>query len=108
MQLPIYIKNAQPNIMKPNIIMGAVATAVFALVFVALVATAPSSFPGRTSSRRGCHTRASTSACGCATPTNRSSAPRSRAWTAIAAATSRISKSAASLANLVQLHIPRA
>ena len=37
MQLPIYIKNA-----KPNIIMGAVATAVFALFFVALVATAAS------------------------------------------------------------------
>jgi len=37
MQLPIYIKNA-----KPNMIMGAVATGVFALFFVALVATAPS------------------------------------------------------------------
>ena len=37
MQLPIYIKNA-----KPNMIMGGVATGVFALFFVALAATAPS------------------------------------------------------------------
>jgi len=37
MQLPIYIKNA-----KPNMITGTVATGVFALFFVALTATAPS------------------------------------------------------------------
>src|SRR5262249_16032621 len=37
MQLPIYIKNA-----KPNMITGTVATGVFELFFVALTATAPS------------------------------------------------------------------